>query len=238
MANTNKNAFSRNVEDLEKALGVTFSNKDLLRTALTHRSYSHEHGDAKEYNERLEFLGDAALSLVVNEYLFVAYPDLPEGKLAKIKSVLVSDATLAGIAKRYALGEYARLGKGEERSGGRVRPALLEDMFEATVGAIYLDKGFSVMREFVLRAFKEKFDDIEGEGFFSDYKTKLQEWAQKQWRITPEYRLVKESGPNHERVFSVEVWVNKKKMGEGVGRNKKEAEQRAAHAAYRGIDAR
>lgn len=219
------------LNELQRHLGIDFKDTNLLVQALTHKSFSHENEEHPKHNERLEFLGDSVLGLVINDYLYNSYPDLREGDLAKIKSVLVSEATLSSISKSLKLGEHIQLGKGEQLSGGRERKALLEDVFEALVGAVYLDQGIDRARKFILKVFYGKFEMIKEEGFFVDYKTIFQEKVQKKKRTTPNYEIVKEEGPNHNRIFYVNAVVDGEVYGQGSGKTKKEAEQNAAHKA-------
>lgn len=219
------------LQNLMKTLKVRFNDSTLLFQALTHKSYANEMGDSVKHNERLEFLGDSVLGLIINEYLYLKFNTYAEGELAKIKSVLVSDATLAERATALGLGRYIQIGHGEEKSGGRRRKALLEDVFEALIGAIYLDQGFETTKEFALRVFDETFERIREDDFYLDYKTLLQEKVQKKMRITPHYVVALEQGPDHDREFHVEVSIKNKVMGKGVGKNKKEAEQQAAKTA-------
>lgn len=214
-----------------KQLGITIHDIALLTEALTHRSYVNENPGAGGDNERLEFLGDAVLGLVINEYLFRRFPDRPEGVLAKIKSVLVSDVTLAGIAEEIGLGGHLLLGLGEERSGGRTRKANLENTLEAVIGAVYLDGGLPRAAAFIHRIFSPHFERILGDDFYLDYKTLLQERVQQHMKMTPQYTVLEEHGPEHKKEFIVEVTVNGKRIARGSGLSKKSAEQTAAREA-------
>ena len=220
------------VEDLENKLGYFFGNKDLLAEALTHTSYYHENrAKAPAYNERLEFLGDSVIGLVVVEYLFLLEEKYDESVLAKMKSYLVCEAVLADIAVSFSLGGCIRLGKGEESTGGRIKKSILSDALEAVVGAAYLDGGFVKAREIVLAFFKERIGRVIDEGEFYDYKTELQEKTQLAYGILPEYKVIKEQGMEHKRVFTVAVFLDGRELGVASGKRKKEAEALAAKEA-------
>ena len=224
---------------LEKRLGVTFRDAALLQRALIHSSYLNENpGSAPESNERLEFLGDAVLSLVVADELFAAYPDLDEGKLTELRARLVRGATLAKAAGRLELGEALLLGRGEEGGGGRVRPTNLAHVYEALVGAIFLDGGLAKVRRFVLRSLQEEFDLAEGRGVPLDAKSQLQERSQSLYQSTPHYHLIETEGPDHARRFTIEVVIDGRVLGTGTGRSKQQAEKEAARAALERLDDR
>jgi ribonuclease-3 len=214
---------------LEDAVGYRFQDIGLLHTALIHRSYVNEHRTEKAFNERLEFLGDAAIELVVSEKLFKEMPDAPEGKMTKLRSQIVCEPTLALAAKSFRLGEYLLLGKGEDRSGGRQRESLLSDAFEAVCGALYLDAGYEFLSKFLVERF---YAEIRGllrrDTLFHDYKTMLQEHQHKKSAGRTRYRIVQEEGPDHDKTFTVEVLSGNRVLGQGVGSNKKLAEQDAA----------
>lgn len=214
---------------LEERLGVRFRDRSLLDLALRHGSFSHERGrdPAKSY-ERLEFLGDAVLSLVVGDYLYRRDPELNEGGLAKQRARLVNEAALASVAVRLGLGRYLLLGKGEEKGGGRQRPSMLADAVEAVIGAVYIDSGYGVSHAMVTRWLGDVAEDIQRAG--EDFKSKLQERLQRR-RQMPRYRIAQEEGPDHARTFVAIVEVSGRPLGEGRGRSKKEAEQAAASAA-------
>jgi len=216
-------------------LQYQFDNKALLEEAFTHKSYVNERkGVHRRHNERLEFLGDAVLSLVISEHLAGRYPQLSEGALSKLKAGLVSEASLATAAKRLELGAHLRLGRGEELSKGREKHSLLADVLEALIAAIYLDGGLEASRTFTLDALGEELSRIgspQAKPGGDDYKTRFQEWCQQRYDMLPRYVLVKESGPDHQKVFEVEVEVENQAAGFGVGRSKKEAEQMAARQA-------
>ena len=222
----------RNVEDLEDKLGYFFENKDLLAKALTHKSYYHENrAKSPAYNERLEFLGDSVIGLVVVEYLFLLEEKYDESVLAKMKSYLVCEAVLADIAVSLSLGRYILLGKGEDSTGGRIKKSILSDALEAVIGAVYLDGGFVKAREIVRAFFKERIGRVIEEGELYDYKTELQEKTQLLYGTLPEYRVVEEQGMEHKRVFTVAVFLDGRELGIASGKRKKEAEALAAKEA-------
>ncbi len=227
---------------LETALSYLFRNPALLQQALTHKSYVNEtkEKDRKD-NERLEFLGDAVLDLVMCQELVERFPALPEGDLSKMKAKVVSEAVLAGVARQIDLGDYLFLGKGEIQSEGQEKPSLLSDALEALIAAIYLDagshNGLGEARRVILLLFLEVMQTLtEGELFF-DYKTTLQEYSQKKFAALPVYRLMNESGPDHEKQFEVGVFVDESLCGMGIGKSKKVAEQEAAQKALSAIKA-
>lgn len=217
--------------ELEGAIGYRFQKKDILKTALTHSSYSNELRAKKisiSCNERLEFLGDSVLSIIVSEYLFKENRYLPEGELTKLRKELVCGRSLSDLAKGVHLGDYLLLGNGEEKNGGRENDKILENAFEALLAAMYLDAGASgkaVVSDFLMPRVKEKVKEI---GHGSDYKTALQQFVQQTEGDFLEYAVVKESGPDHNKVYSVEARLNSNVIGRGTGRTKKEAEQNAA----------
>lgn len=224
-----KNTIVPDLNQFEKKLRIKFSNKKLLEEAFTHKSYAIEHGRTAD-NERLEFLGDSIISAVVAHYLFKRYPNVDEGHLSKVKSQLVSRASLAQWAEDLGLGAYLFLSQGEEATGGRQRESLLGNVYESVVGAIFLDQGFSRAQRFVMRQLAKKKRIVE-----TDFKSRLQEIMQKKYKIPPSYSVVKEEGPDHAKTFTLEVRMNKKILGQGEGRSKKEAEQMAAKEALRKI---
>lgn len=216
-------------ETLQQQLGLQFHSPALLKQAFTHASYRNEHRKpALQDNERLEFLGDAVLELVVSDHLYRTQPLLPEGELTRLRAAMVCEPALVRFAKRLSFEQFVRLGKGEERSGGRNRPALLADVFEAFIGALYLDQGIEAARKFISEHVIPQF---ELEPSQMDFKTKLQEWVQQNLGKDLRYEVVEERGPAHAREFSVIVKVGGETMGSGEGRSKKEAEQRAASVA-------
>jgi ribonuclease-3 len=223
----------------QEHLGFTFTHKELLRQALTHRSATS--GDtsgenASESNERLEFLGDSVLGLVVNEHLFHEYPRHREGLLTQMKSLLVSRAILSVKAREMKVGDYLFLSSGEEESGGRDRSSILADSFEAVIGAIYLDKGMEAARSFIKDKLMADSKQILEDRNHINYKSMLQEHIQSEKKIHPQYRVTSEDGPDHEKVFTVDVMVGKKVLGRGKGKNKKQAQQEAARVALRSLD--
>ncbi len=222
----------RSADELAALLGVTFTNPDLWQQALYHRSYLNEVVDREvESNERMEFLGDAVLGLIVSEKLYRDYPLLSEGHLSQLRALLVRWDALAQAAQRIELGSYLVLGRGEELSGGRNRPSNLAGAFEALIGAAFLDGGMAKARKLVLRLLKPDFDEIARRGVTADSKSELQHVAQTRWHQIPEYRLVSSEGPDHAKLFTVDVCVGEQVLGRGQGRNKKQAELNAARQA-------
>ncbi len=209
-----------------------FQDTGLLETAMTHSSYANEHrGNHIHHNERLEFLGDSVLGFVTADYLFTHFPELPEGELTKLRAAVVCEGALCEIAKELGIQDEIRLGHGEETSGGRKRPSILADATEALLGAIYMDGGIVPAREFVLGFIPRRIDAaIEG-GSYKDYKTMLQEIVQKNKQETLEYRLAGQSGPDHNKRFTMELLINANVFASGTGKSKKEAEQLAAKKA-------
>ncbi len=211
-------------------MGVCFRDERLLDMALCHRSHTAETGAAS--NERLEFLGDAVLGLVVSRWLYRRLDGRPEGDLARAKSVVVSEESLAQIARQIAVDRYLLLGRGEDRSGGRGKNALLADALEALIGACFLDSGLDAAGRFVERAFAQEIDNVIAGRHRQDYKTLLQELCQKRFRAFPKYRVNDRRGPDHDRVFSIDVVVAGRPYGPAEGKSKKQAEQRVARIAY------
>lgn len=231
-------AFS-STDAVQQAIGYVFRRLHLLDEALTHKSYANE-AKAKggKDNERLEFLGDAVLALIVSDHLAATFPDSSEGELSKRKARLVSEASLARVARRLDLGSVLRLGRGEELTQGREKASLLANALEALIAAIYLDGGMEPARAFTLRAFAPDLQELREAESLSDsqdYKTRLQEWCQKRFDSLPRYVIVRESGPDHQKTFEVELVIEGNIGGVGVGRTKKEAEQMAAKQAYEQI---
>lgn len=219
------------MQELMKKIGYTFRDESLLRVALTHSSYANEKR-LKEYNERLEFLGDSVLSLVVANYLFRHDSRIPEGELTRLRASLVCEKALAAFAGELGLGKYLLLGKGERLTGGAERPSILADAFEAVIAAIYLDGGFDAAGKFILSYVRPEVENHRP-AKFEDFKTVLQEIIQQNPDERVEYVLVDESGPDHDKHFSVEVRLNSNVIGRGEGRTKKAAEQSAAREALR-----
>jgi len=220
------------ISELEKNLKYQFENKNLIKTALCHSSYINEQIDTElEDNERLEFLGDAVLELAISDLVYHRYPDIPEGGLTRIRSEVVCETGLATIARQLKLGEGLRLGKGEEKSGGREKASLLSDALEALLGAVYCDAGFIAACQVVENIFSEMIELTARSRYGTDYKTCLQERLQAGYGKLPEYILTQVTGPDHERIFSMEVRFEGKLLGSGCGPSKKLAEQQAAAAA-------
>jgi ribonuclease-3 len=216
--------------ELDDALGVRFSDPSIRAAALTHRSYAFEQ-ELDVNNERLEFLGDAVLGLVVTDVAYRDFPQMPEGELAKLRAAIVNMSALADVARDLRLGDFIMLGKGEEMSGGRDKASILADALEAILGAIYLDRGLGTARAFIERVFRPRMVAyVRGEGE-RDYKTILQELASSDLHAMPEYKI-SDQGPDHLKEFTATVFLNGKAWGKGIGRSKKEAEQQAAHEAY------
>jgi len=227
---------SKDLTPLEVSIGYTFKKKSLLREALTHKSFAYERlKDMVTYNERLEFLGDTVLSLIVSEYLFCRYPEYTEADLSRIKAYVVRKSTLAEVANQLNIGAYLRLGKGEEITGGRKKPSLLANAFEAILAAIYLDGGLKKAKEFVLRHLRTKINDLVTCNFIFDFKTKFQELAQAEYGVQPRYVVHREEGPEHNKIFEVRVFIKNKLYGSGRGKSKKAAEQSAAKAGLEKI---
>ena len=220
----------RSLEALEEKLGYAFREKGYLKTAVTHSSYANEVRGGEKSNERLEFLGDSILGAVVADYIFRNCQSMPEGELTKLKASLVCEKALCGFSRELGIGEFLRLSRGEQHSGGRTRPSILADAFEAIIAAIYLDGGMEAARNFILR-FTVPLMNAPRPKAFRDYKTVLQEIIQQNPEEHIEYVLVGESGPDHNKHFVMEVHLNHNVIGKGGGRSKKEAEQQAAREA-------
>jgi ribonuclease-3 len=222
-------------DSLQSSLGYRFKALALIEEALTHSSLVNEQKTASpQHNERLEFLGDAVLSLVMSEYLASALPQSSEGALSKLKAKLVSEASLAQVARRLNLGEYLKLGRGEDRSKGREKDSLLADALEAVLAAVHLDGGFDASRTVTRHIFAEELTNIaaqQEEPGAGDYKTQYQEWCQKRYDTLPRYATIRETGPDHQKLFEVELSIQGEVVGVGSGRSKKEAEQQAAKQA-------
>lgn len=233
-----KDIEERNIEEdlatLEGILGFVFNDKINLLTAITHRSYLNEHRDAKqEHNERLEFLGDAVLELVVTDFLFHKYPEKPEGDLTAIRSSLVNTISLADASTKLGVNDYLLMSKGESKDVGRARQYILANAFEAFIGALYIDLGYDVAQKFIAEQLFPKTDEIVEKKLWQDAKSRFQELAQEHSNLTPTYATVNQEGPDHDRVFTVGVFLGKDKIGEGKGRAKQEAEQEAALEAIK-----
>lgn len=222
--------------ELEKIIGIVFKKKRLLTLALTHRSYVNEHKSVKNHNERLEFLGDAVLELITSEYLFKRYSSRAEGDLTSFRAALVRTDSLADTAKEMGVGEYMRLSKGEEDTGGREKSYLLANTFEAIVGAIYLDQGYEISTEFVYRFLIKKIDDIVKNRLDIDSKTRIQEIAQSKYKVIPSYEVTDATGPDHDKEFTVVIKINGKVIGQGCGGSKQRAEEDAATQGLKYLD--
>ena len=224
------------MEHLKDALleqfGLVFEDSSLLKTAFTHTSYANEHRLLKiSHNERLEFLGDAVLQLIISEYLYKKYPKKPEGDLSKLRSMIVREESLAGFARDCQFDHFIKLGRGEEKSGGRNRDTILGDLFEAFLGALLLDKDVETVKDFIYQVMIPKVEAGDFERV-TDYKTKLQELLQINGDVEIAYQVVSETGPAHAKNFEVAVLINGRKSGQGQGRSKKLAEQEAAKNAF------
>ena len=217
-----------------KIAGYSFKNPQLLRTALTHTSYSNE--KKVESNQRLEFLGDSVIGLVIGEYIYKTFPTMPEGELSKIRAGIVCEKGLVKCAEKIGLSQLLLLGRGEEASGGRTRPSNLEDAFEAVMGAIFLDSDLETVREIVLEVMCETIAEIISHDGIEDHKTALQEYLQKQGGCNIEYKLEQEMGPDHAKQYTMAVYINGEKGGSGKGPSKKAAEQNAAKDALSGLE--
>jgi ribonuclease III len=224
------------IEDLQFELRYSFKNPQLLTKALTHSSHANEKAISDGDNEQLEFLGDSVLGFLVSDFLVRAHPGLTEGQLSKLKGFFVSSANLVKYAERISLGEYLQLGKGEEKTGGRAKQALLVDALEAIIGAIYLDGGIEEVRRVILNFFEPQIEDVgNSDRQLKDFKTALQEELQAQHRARAEYGVTSEDGPDHQKLFTVEVAVNGESLAQGIGLTKKAAEQAAARQALERI---
>jgi len=220
------------LDEFQHRLEYRFRQRRLLVAALTHKSYLNEaRGSEKTDNERLEFLGDAVLDLVVSEYLVHAFPDAAEGELSKLRSRLVSGKTLSRVAKRIGLGDLLRLGRGETKTQGHSKPSILADALEAVFAAVYLDGGHEAAARCVKAVFSEELASCDQTLAKGDYKTDLQELCQREFEMLPHYRTIRETGPDHEKMFEVEILIHGDHYGVGVGKSKKEAEQLAAKQA-------
>lgn len=222
----------KKLEEFEKKIGYTFKNKNLLFEALSHSSFANENKKSRHSNERLEFLGDSVLSIVISEHLFKHFKHLPEGDLTKIRASLVCEKALFEFSKQIDLGSFILLGRGEENTGGRQRPSIVSDAFEAVIAAVFLDGGMECAREYVLGFIPKDLDKSTVKNL-QDYKTILQEIIQRNPEEKVEYVLKGQTGPDHDRHFIVEVCLNTNIIGHGEGRSKKQAEQQAAKEALR-----
>ncbi len=213
----------------EASIGVTFNQKDLLKQAFIHRSYLNENRTLNlQHNERLEFLGDAVLELVITDYLFKKYPDKNEGDLTAYRSALVNAVTLAGVAEKIGMNSFLLLSKGEAKDTGRARQVILANTFEALIGAIYIDQGYEMSAKFIADNLFNLIDEIVANQSFIDAKSRFQEEAQEKAGVTPAYKLIKETGPDHNKIFTVGVYLREEMIVQGEGKSKQEAEQDAA----------
>jgi len=217
----------------EKLSGIRFRKIEFLNLAFSHRSFANEQLDHINNNEKLEFLGDSVLGLIISEYLYTELQDMAEGDFARIKSFVVSEESLAEVAKRIRIDNYILIGKGEEYSGGRSKKAILADCLEAVIGAYYLDSGYKPVKNFVRRYLVPEINKVLQNRHKKDYKTLLQEFVQKSYKTYPKYTVVNRTGPDHNRMFWINVVIDGTEYGPGKGRNKKEAEQEAAGIAYK-----
>lgn len=227
---------AENMQKLEETIEYNFKEKANLLLALTHSSYANERRNERlSSNERIEFLGDAVLNIVISEYIYSRFSNLSEGELTKTRASIVCEASLMKCANSIGLGRYLLLGKGEENTGGRTRTSILSDAFEALIGSIYIDGGITEARDFIYT----RMQDVIGGSFsgeaFIDYKTMLQEVVQKNGELKLQYKIFLESGPDHNKMFVVQVYLVEKLLGQGEGKSKKEAEQNAAKAALSGM---
>ncbi len=229
---------SNDLSSLEESLDYQFRKKSLLKEALTHKSFAHEQQKKNiSFNERMEFLGDAVLELIVSEYLYKTFSDHTEADLSRMKAYVVQESSLADTAATLDLGSYLHLGKGEEITGGRKKRSLLANAFEAILAAIYMDSGYKNARDFVLGHLVAKMDDLASNNFVFDFKTRLQEVAQARHGVLPRYVTHKEEGPEHKKTFEVKVYINDDFIGSGKGKTKKAAAQKAAEAGLNQIKA-
>lgn len=230
----------RKLQELQEKIGYNFKDENLIKKALIHRSFGNENWEFKNINnEKLELLGDAVLDLIVTEYLYKNFEIATEGELAKLKSMIVSEPVLASISSEIQLGNYLMLSKGEELTGGRERESILGDVFEALLGAIYLDSDLATARKVALKYLEYKIEHINENDELIDYKTILQEYSQRVYKIIPIYEVVNEIGPDHKKSFEIVVSIdNGKTIGKGIGKNKKQAEQLAAREACKVLEIR
>ncbi len=210
-------------KQLQKSLGYQFKDEKLITEALTHRSYSRNFN-----NERLEYLGDAVLDLIVGEYLYKLFPEAEEGMLSKLRAALVNEESFDKLAKRINLGKYLLLSSAEENNGGREKPSILSSAFEALIGAVYLEAGFETARKLALRLLEEEYPEITPENLLKDYKTTLQEITQAHFGEVPQYKLINTKGPDHKKEFEIGVFINNKEYARALGKSKKAAQQEGA----------
>jgi ribonuclease-3 len=219
-------------QKFSEIIGVQFKDISLLREAFTHRSYLNEHrGTSMRHNERLEFLGDAVLELVMTEYLYAKYPDEPEGRLTAYRSALVNTNSIASAATAWNMNEYLLLSRGEAKDMGRARQYILANTFESVIGAIFLDQGYETAKNFIARSLFNRLDEVVGKRLWQDSKSRFQEESQERTGITPNYVVQKETGPDHDKRFDVAVYIGSELVASGVGASKQDAEQAAALSA-------
>ena len=224
------------IPSIEKKLCYTFEDKDLLILAFVHRSFINEYRDlVKEHNERLEFLGDSVLGLLISEYLYKYLPSTPEGELSSLRSRLVEAPSCVSYVNKLDIADSILLGRGEQMNSGRGRDSILADLFEAVLGAIHLDGGIEAAKAFLFRTLSQEIDSILKQPL-RNWKAELQDYAQKKHQEPPHYKVLEESGPDHKKTFSVAVLINGKEMGRGLGRSKKEAQQEAAKAGLETVN--
>jgi len=225
-----------NLQAIEESIAYSFQNKGLLLEALTHKSLHNEKPDEFPlYNERLEFLGDAVLGLVISEHLYLKFPHEDESRLAALKAYLVKESVLHDIANTISLGQHILLGKGEEQTGGRKKPSILADCLEAIIGAVFLDRGLEMARDVVLRLFENKLEEISSSDLILDPKSELQKVSLEIYGKLPDYKIISESGEEHRKVFTVNVYIHGEFFGSGSGKSKKEAQIEAARSALKKI---
>lgn len=221
-----------NLSDLETKIGVQFADKTHLLSAVTHRSYLNEHREAtQDHNERLEFLGDAVLELVVTDFLYRKYPEKPEGELTAVRAALVNTVSLASASDAIDINEFLLMSKGEAKDTGRARQYILANAFEAVIGAIYLDQGYDAAQGFIAQQLFARTEEIVEKRLWQDPKSRFQELAQQHVSITPRYELLSQEGPDHDRVFTIGVFLGTEEIATGQGNSKQEGEQAAAEAA-------
>jgi ribonuclease-3 len=219
---------------LQTLLEVKFTDTTVLLSAVTHRSYLNEHREATwEHNERLEFLGDAVLELVTTDFLFNKYPEKPEGELTAVRAALVNTVSLSAASERLGINEYLLMSKGESKDIGRARQYILANVFEACIGAIYIDQGYEKAKEFIAGRLFPMTDEIVSKKLWQDAKSRFQELSQEHESVTPRYEIISQEGPDHDRVFTVGVYLKNQLVSEGNGRSKQEAEQQAAESAIK-----
>lgn len=227
---------TRQLAKLESILNIKFNDRRILDIALTHRSFINETGNEVKDNERLEHLGDSVLGFIISEYLFKRFQEYQEGNLAKIKSVIVSDESLAVVSSNLHIGGFILMGKGEEHSGGRERISILANTLESLIGAIYLDRGLKQSRKFILKHFKQKIENVSNQATLTDPKTRLQEYVQKKYKKSPVYEVTDEIGPAHQKEFVVKLVIDGREVSSGRGGSKRKAEMKAARDALKNIE--